>query len=81
MFLYFFPEKTNQLIKSPGLQPSLITYTSLIKASARCGDLPSAEAWLREAEASGLRLDIQILTAVIDAAARTPQHVVGRGGS
>jgi pentatricopeptide repeat protein len=54
----------------PGLQPSLITYTSLIKASAQTGDLFSAEAWLRAAESSGLRLDIQIFTAVIDAAAR-----------
>ena len=54
-----------------GLRATLITYTSLIKAAARTGDLSGAEAWLEHACNDGLKLDIQIFTAVIDAAART----------
>lgn len=43
--------------KPRGLRGSLITYTSLIKASARTNDgLSGAEAWLEHAEESGLKL-------------------------
>ena len=62
----------------PGLKASLVTYTSLIKASARTGDLSGAEAWLQDAQRCGLRLDMQIVTAVIDAAARAQMGEVGR---
>jgi len=53
-----------------GVSPNVRTFTALVGMAAKQGDLPGAEAWLRQAQEARTEPDIQLLNTLISAAAR-----------
>eukprot|EP00435_Cladocopium_sp_Y103_P036998 s1336_g9.t1 len=57
-------------LRQDGLSPDTVTYTSLIKACSKFGDLPGAVGWLHEMVANQLTPDVMAYTAVIHCSAK-----------